>query len=117
MSTEWYDAGGNELAVGDDICYANVHGRSANLKFGKITKLTENGSVQCVAVDRCWRQEWTLDGGHWDKEKPLKCRVNTLTYLDRILKIDELQMPTEVIRLLDIGYEMKKPRTEEKASD
>ena len=98
------DICGVHLAVGDYIIYAANGGRSAILKFGRITKLTYSGgggarngyadcAVQAVTVDD-WGNDKLQNNG-----KPV-----TLTFMSRIVQIDQGQVPKQFLQPLDEAY-------------
>lgn len=101
------DLSGREIAIGDYICYAALWSRSAHLKYGRVLTL-KNEKVGCVAVDRSWKNTWLLDGVvRWDGGPLRPARVNTLSFLDRLLVVTCDQLPDEARILLDEAYEQR----------
>jgi len=128
MSKPFVDVADNEIEVGAYIVYAALWSRSATLKYGRVVKCVtaeqdkydyakdtsakvEYYKIQVVSVDRSYNDKWELQGAGWgEKHDVSKVKIQTLSFLDRMLIVDKYQVPEEARKLLDAAYKVKRPR-------
>jgi hypothetical protein len=113
------DLAGSPFTEGCYVVYAALWSRSATLKYGKVVNLVVPPpdttpyrnpvfKLQVVSVDRTYKNAWELQGK--DKVDPSKGRLQTLSFLDRILRVSEAQVPEEARVLLATGVEPEPSR-------
>ncbi len=106
-----FDIADNQITPGCFVVYAALWDRSATLKYGIVTRLTEREetsyfgdenikyTVRVITVDRF--VSW--DGGkktqRWDIQKSGK--EVTLSFLSRLLVIPPIQVPARARRILE----------------
>jgi hypothetical protein len=95
---EYKDIVGKEIQVEDFIIYAALWDRSATLKFGIVTQLSqrENGdpTIKVITVDRTYKGVWGLQ----NNGRPI-----TLGFLDRLMVLNEIDV-NEVEDILLTAY-------------
>jgi hypothetical protein len=100
------DIAGQEIKVGDYICYAALWDRSATMKFGKVTRLADRDeayvynrerkkipTIRLRSVDRDWHDKWKVQA---------KGKEITLGYLDRLIVVPAELVPPAAKELLDV---------------
>ena len=106
------DLAGHEIKPGDFIVYAALAGRSATMKYGRITKLAfrekswktrdggEHPTVRAVTADR--HQRWLPHSDTYIEEWQVqnKGKEITLGYLEQLLVIPEALVPAEALNEL-----------------
>lgn len=63
------DARGKEIKIGDFFCYTAAAGRSAVMKFGKVTGIKEHTEEQPCKVQAITVDLWPADGLHEERIK------------------------------------------------
>jgi hypothetical protein len=108
------DKSGKELQAGDYVVFAHLLGRSAGMRYGKVTRVqwSKEGwrgikapklQVQGINDDYCHMKDWT------PSQAKLNTRKSTLGFPTRVVKIEKDQMPEEFWKLLEGVEEFHEP--------
>ncbi len=98
--TQFLDKAGFELKTGDYIIFGHALGRCPGLRYGKVLAITEGREGYNKIIPKI-KVQGVDSNDNWDTTRsPTLCRSSTLSFPSRILKIDESQMPKNVLDLL-----------------
>jgi len=101
MNLEFKDKSGENLKSGDYIVYGHNLGRCAGLRYGKVIEVTE-GKHPSEYDKKVTKLKIQGVDDDWHFRRPnLLSRPSFLTFQERVLKVQESQIPEFILTLLE----------------
>lgn len=101
MEPKFIDKAGREIKAGDLIVYGHNLGRCAGLRYGRVVAVTLSKEERYR--DRIPKLRIRAVDDDWGcKDVSLLAKDSFLSYGNRVLKVTEDQIPSEVLALLRV---------------